>query len=212
MIFRDTTAIEAVNNGQDTPDAFYHKSTLIATSKWHSTDAWRGYTEVTAEPGYKILDSDWMTGDWGDAVAAEHGETPTEARLEKLEQEYRDLFVIYTPTSNVFSTAIDVVVRDPDVKPVRGKTIAHKTKLFTDADGSWRVRYHATDVVSFNATTGKYTLDTGGWNTMTTAKRMSEHLPSGYHVYRHQWVLYLREPGSDNKWGADRPVTDGMEV
>jgi hypothetical protein len=148
-----------------------------------------------------------MTADWGDAIAAVHGETPTEARLHKLQREQdTDLFVIYTPTSNVFSTGIDVLVRDTDAPVNKGKLIAHKTRKFEEPDGSWRVRYHATDVVSYNAKTHTYTLNTGGWNTMTTAKRMTEHLPSGYYVFRKNWVLYVHTPN------GDKELKDGMEV
>lgn len=207
MIYRDTTAIEAVNTGRDTPDAYYAKSTLMATSHWHSTDAWRGYTEIVPEPGFKLLDSDWMTGDYDDAIAAEHGETPTEARLARLEAEHGTIYAIYTPTSNVFSTGIDVLVRDATTPVVKGKTIAHKTKRFESENGDWRVQYHATNVVSYTAKTGKYKLDTGGWNTMTTSKRMCEALPSGWYVYRRNWIMYLHRTGLD-----DIEIKDGMEV
>lgn len=210
MIYRDTTAIKAVNDGRDTPDAFYdpkHPSVLIATSKWHATDGWRGYTEVAPQAGYKMLDSDWMTGDWGDDVSEVHGETATEKRLATLEKKHGDLFVIYTPTSNVFSTAIDVLVRDSETAPIKGRVIAHKTRLFETPTGNWRVQYHATDVVSYNAETGKYKLDTGGWATMTTSKRMTEALPNGWYVYRRNWIMYLHRPDFD-----DVEITDGMEV
>lgn len=210
MIYRDTTAIEAVNAGRDTPDAYYAKSTLMATSRWHSTDAWRGYTEIVPEPGFKLLDSDWMTGDWGDPIAADHGETPTEARLEKLEAEHGTIWAIYTPTSNVFSTGIDVIVRDAETAPKtrqeRGKLIHKATRRWDYPDGSFKVRYHATDVISFDAKTGKYTLNTGGWATMTTSKRMTEALPGGYYTYRKDWVMYVHTPDGDLE------LKDGMEV
>jgi hypothetical protein len=61
MIYYDTTAIDAVNNGTDTPDAFYHKSTLIAVSEYVHTDGWRGYTKIKPVQGYKRLD-DWRLG------------------------------------------------------------------------------------------------------------------------------------------------------
>lgn len=34
-------------------NAYYAKSTLIATSMWKSTDAWRGYSEIVPEPDFK---------------------------------------------------------------------------------------------------------------------------------------------------------------
>lgn len=214
MIFVDATAIDAVNEGRDTPDAFYHPkhpSQLIARSHWKSTDAWRGYTEVKPEPGYLVVDEDFATGEWGDAVSDEHGPDAQERKLKALEAKHGQLFVIYTPTSNVFSTGMDVLTPDPAYKPTRaerGVLVGHKTRKFTDPDGSWRVRYHATDVVSYNAATGKYTLDTGGWATMTTSKRMTEFLPAGYYVYRRNWVMFVHCP--DDR--GDLEIKDGMEV
>lgn len=208
MIYTDTTAIDAVNEGRDTPDAFYHKSTMLGVSKYVRIDGWRGYTEVVPEPGFSKVDDDWTTGDWGDAISDEQGPDATERKLHELEAKYGDIWVIYTPTSNVFSTAYDVLIRDKTVAvDYKTKTIAHKTKRYEYDNGNWSVRYHATHVVSYNAATGRYTLDTGGWNTMTTAKRMTDALPDGWHVYRHNWVMMLHRPGE-----ADIEIQDGMEV
>lgn len=214
MIYTDTTAIDAVNRGIDTPDAFYHPkhpSELIAKSKWHSTDGWRGHYELEAGPGYKVIDADWTTGDWGDGISDEQGPDATERKLKALEAEHGDIYVVYTPTSNVFSTGFDVLARDPEAKPAnRGRIVAHKTRLFEEADGSFRVRYHATDVISYAAATDKYTLNTGGWATMTTAKRINEYLPRGRgYVYRKNWVMYVHSPDVER---ADIELKDGMEV
>jgi hypothetical protein len=45
--------------------------------------------------------------------------------------------------------------KDKDVTPLKGKTLALKTKRYELPDGGWRVQYHATDVVTYNGTTGK---------------------------------------------------------
>jgi hypothetical protein len=55
MIYYDTTAIDAVNNGTDTPDAFYHKSTLIAVSEYVHTDGWRGYTKIKVTRNWQAI-------------------------------------------------------------------------------------------------------------------------------------------------------------
>lgn len=216
MIYYDSTAIDAVNEGRDIPDAFYNPvrpSELIATRRWHASSAWRGYNEVLPEPGYKDVLADWTTGDWGDAISELQGSEATEAKVKAAEKQFGTVYVIFTPTSNVFSTGVDILAADPGAEPVnKGRVVGHKTRRFDYPDGSWKVRYHATDVVAYDAATGKYKLDSGGWNTMTTAKRMSEYLPSGYHVYRHKWELYLRRPNSPHKWGADEKVIDGKEV
>lgn len=205
MQYLDTTAIDAVNKGIDTPDAFYYKSTLIATSQYVSNDAWRGHSEIKPEPGFKLLTDDWVTGNWSDAPDGNSSDD-VESKIAKLEAEHKEVFVIFTPTSNVFSTAYAVLVRDAEAKINKGKLIGHKTRKFTEDNGDWRVRYHATDVISYNAKTGKYTLNTGGWNTMTTSKRMTDHLPTGYYVYRRNWIMYVHTPDGDLE------LKDEMEV
>lgn len=45
------------------------------------------------------------------------------------------------------------------------------TSIRTDADGT-HIRYHKTDVVSFTADT--VTLRSGGWETVTTKRRMNQ--------------------------------------
>lgn len=208
MIYHDTTAIQAVNEGRDVPDGFYdpkHPSILIGKREYVSTDGWRGYNKIVPEPGYRVVDDDWLTGDWEDAPAG-HSESEVQVKLKKLEQDHGDVYVIFTPTSNVFSTGYDVLVRDTGTPIIKGKLIGHKTRKFTEPDGSWRVRYHATDVVRYDAKTGKYTLNTGGWNTLTTSKRMSEALPAGYYTYRRNWVMYVHTPDGDLE------IKDGMEI
>lgn len=205
MIYRNYTAIEAVNNGTDTPDAFYHKSTLIAVSKWINTDGWRGYTKIVPEPGYKEITADWVTDDWDDAPEG-NSSSDVVKKIEALENEHGDIWVIFAPTSNVFSTAYSVLVRDPDVQPLKGKTIAHKTKLFTDGD-NWRVRYHATDVISYNAhKQPHFTLNSGGWLSKTTKERINAHLPAGYYVTQKNFEWTVHTPA------GPREFVDGMEV
>jgi hypothetical protein len=206
MIHYDNTAIDAVNEGRDTPDAFYHKSTLIATSEYVHTDGWRGYTKIKPVQGFKEVEADWVTGDWDDAPEG-NSSSEVEAKIKELEKQYGDIFVIFAPTSNVFSTSYAVIVRDPDAVPLKGKTIAHKTKRYDTSNGGWRVQYHATDVVTYDPNKQPhYTLNTGGWDTMTTAKRMTDALPSGYYVYRRNWIMYVHTPD------GDRELKDGMEV
>jgi hypothetical protein len=206
MQYLNTTAIDAVNEGRDMPDAFYHKTLLIATSKYRALDGWRGYHEIIAEPGFKLLDSSWLTGDWDDAPDG-HASADVETQIANLEAKHGEIWVIFTPTSNVFSTSYDVLIRDPETKINRGKAVAKATRRFDEPDGSFRLRYHATDVVKYDASRGVYTLNTGGWNTMTTGRRMTDALPSGWYVYRRDWVMYLGRPGE-----AETKIEDGMEV
>lgn len=210
MQYLNTTAIDAVNNGGNIPDAFYHKSTLIAISKYVKTDGWRGHWELIAQPGFQIVLADWVTGDWDDAPNG-NSESEVKTKIDALEAEHGEVWVVFTPTSNVFSTAYEVLIRDAATTPAkaeRGKTIAHKTKRFEQPDGSFRVQYHATDVVTYDAAKNSYTLNTGGWNTMTTSKRMTDALPAGWYVYRRNWIMFVHF--ADDR--DDIEITDGMEV
>jgi hypothetical protein len=85
------------------------------TRTWVSTDAWRGYYDSTKSmTGVTSLVHGWVTGDYDDvpwkrdthrfaAALAEHGhDAPV------------TLYVLTEPTSNVFSTAADVLVADTD--------------------------------------------------------------------------------------------------
>lgn len=207
MIYHDTTAIAAVNEGRDIPDGFYAKSTLMAKRKYVATDGWRGYNTITAQPGFKHVGEGTNCGGWDDTPAGTN-ETEVERDIKALEAIHGDIWIIWTPTSNVFASGYDALARDPDAKPIRGKTIGHKTKRFDEPDGSFRVQYHATDVVTYDAAKNTYTLNTGGWNTMTTSKRMTDALPAGWYVYRRNWIMFVH-------YGDERPdeeIKDGMEV
>lgn len=81
--------------------------------------------------------------------------------------------------------------------PSMQKIGQHCTTVSTDGDGTTRVTYHETDVVTFNA--DKIVLDTGGWQTVTTKTRMnqaSNEFGLGYQVYQNnnEWyVMYAGE-------------------
>lgn len=204
MIIQDSTAIEAVNSGIDTPDAFYFKSKLIATSKWIRTDGWRGYTAIVPEPGFKEVDSDWMTGNWDDAPSG-HSETEVETKLKELEKQYGLVYIIFAPTSNVFSTSYCVIVKDPETPERKGKTVAHKTKLFTEEDGSYIVQYHATEVFKYDAKAKTYTLNSGGWKTKTTKERINQYLAPGFISQKNfEWTVHFN--------GDSIPFEDGMVI
>lgn len=83
--------------------------------KWISTDGWRGYYKVTAskKSRWEFISSDWVTGDWSDA--GENAASSQEERIEKLEadlnQEGFELALVLSPTSNCFSTGMDLFKR-----------------------------------------------------------------------------------------------------
>ena len=72
------------------------------------------------------------------------------------------------------------------------KKIGHNTELVNGNDGSIGIRYHNTVIVRYHAN-GTLTLNTGGYNTVTTFGRMGQitrHF--GYWVGRHKWESYIQ--------------------
>jgi len=76
---------------------------------------------------------------------------------------------------------------------------ATATTIKRNANGFTTVTYHSTDVVKFNGDV--IILDTGGWYSNTTAKRMnevSEHFLLGYSVKRRKGEYIVTYMGEDH--------------
>jgi hypothetical protein len=74
------------------------------------------------------------------------------------------------------------------------KISKNNTAISRNADGSIVVRLHSTDVVTV-ATDGTVTLNTGGWNTVTTRARMNQaanEFNLGFRVFQEKHSLYVR--------------------
>lgn len=104
-------AIEAVNDGRSVPRRIGEFAI-----KYIATDGWRGYYDAvpTKKSRWQKVDADWVTGNWDDA--GEHASDSVDAKVKAMEQkaiaEGKELAVVFTPTSNVFSTSYDVFVRE----------------------------------------------------------------------------------------------------
>ncbi len=205
MIVYIDDAIRAANESKPTPDAYYAKTRLVATSKYHAIDGWRGYQKLTAEPGYKIVKSSWLTGDWSDAPR-NHSESEVKHFIDNLEKEHGKVYVVFTPTSNVFNTSYDVLVETDEPKPKHKKVALHTYRM-EYADG-WGIRYHATEVIRYNSKNNTYTIDTGGWFTKTTKERINKYLPNPYYVYQKNFLFYLHTPTGDVEF--KEPLTIGV--
>lgn len=86
--------------------------------------------------------------------------------------------------------------------PLKRKTA---TRVFSDADGSMNVKYHATVVVRFNDK--EIELNSGRWHTVTTKARMnqaSSEFGLGFSVFQNKfdWFVTYR--------GETVPFKDGM--
>jgi hypothetical protein len=74
-----------------------------------------------------------------------------------------------------------------------GRKLAHNTYVEQDADGSIGVRFHSTRILTFHAE-GTFTVNTGGYRTVTTKQRLNALLPNGYRIYSERYVWDITTP------------------
>ena len=88
--------------------------------------------------------------------------------------------------------------------------LGNNTYLYRNVDGSFAVRLHNTDIVTIHAD-DTYTLNSGGWRTVTTKARMNEFSPA--HLTQERGVWYLRQGSNWDNWKDTRIVfSDGMRL
>ena len=93
----------------------------------------------------------------------------------------------------------------------------HRTKISTDSDGELSVRYHATNVFTFNPSTGIIKLDSGGWHTVTTKKRINQcfaafDLPYTLHQKNFDWFVDHLPTGDVYPFRNDMRVYVGVQA
>jgi len=98
--------------------------------------------------------------------------------------------------------------------PRESRKIANNTYLERRDDGDIALRLHRTDVLTYHPD-GTVTLNSGGWQTVTTKRRMNQYLPNGYRVYQHRFDWYVwnylaaKQNGND---GSRVEYFDGMTL
>jgi hypothetical protein len=96
-------------------DEYDGRPRCIESAGWKSTDAWRGYVNVELADGYECVANGWSTGSYDDVKWKwdfnEFFENIAEGKLVPPVS----VWFIFAQTSNVFSTATDVVVRTHQV-------------------------------------------------------------------------------------------------
>jgi hypothetical protein len=81
--------------------------------------------------------------------------------------------------------------------------LAHNTKLVRTASGGFGVVLHRTQIMTVEFDVGgtldyyaRITLDTGGWQTVTTKQRLNALLPAGYRISQLKREWWLSTPDS----------------
>lgn len=89
------------------------------------------------------------------------------------------------------------------------RKLANNTYLVQGASkDSFAIRLHNTDVVTLHPD-GSFTLNSGGWRTVTTKERINVYAPGRVASDRGAWYYYPA-PGRD--WSLRYPFADGMRV
>ena len=210
MLYLDTSAIDATNEGRDTPAWIFIGSNRVAKLGYKHTDGWRGYYTCTAtkKQGWTEVDPDainiagWVTGDWDDApegTASNDVQNRVEAYAKHNDARGYDTLAVFAPTSNVFSTAIYVFEKPRGrIETTKRRKLANNTYLI-DNGKRRAIRLHSTDIAT-EAGPGRIRIDTGGWDTMTTRERL--HRFTTCRVYRDKGTTYV----------DGTPLKDGMIV
>ncbi len=104
---------EAHYGGGDVPDVVVHPETdePIGKPSYKRTDAWRGYWEVQAMPGWKKVGEGCHCGSYPDAPSGT-STRECEAELRELVEEHGEIVLVLCGGSNVFAMQYDVFARD----------------------------------------------------------------------------------------------------
>ena len=75
--------------------------------------------------------------------------------------------------------------------PSKGKPVITNARIFMGDEGTYSLRYHNTDIITWYLD-GRILLYDGGWNTISTYRNMNRFLPNSIGVYRKNWNMEVR--------------------
>lgn len=99
----------------------------------------------------------------------------------------------------------------------KSRKLAHNTYLKRRDGLDIAVQYHETDIILYHSS-GRITLNTGGWRTLTTKERFSWFLPYGWQVTQENsvWYIsqnqYLREAAGAQAFEGTFYFEDGIQI
>jgi hypothetical protein len=80
-----------------------------------------------------------------------------------------------------------------DLTAYVGRKLAHKTYIEQGDEARIGVRFHSTRILTFHPE-GTFTVNTGGYRTVTTKQRLNALLPKGYRIYSERYVWMIGTP------------------
>jgi hypothetical protein len=84
----------------------------IESARWKSTDGWRGYVDVQYNNNFEVIANGWATGNYDDVKWKWDFNEFYENIHEGTLVPPVDVWFVFAQTSNVFSTAVDIVVHN----------------------------------------------------------------------------------------------------
>lgn len=87
----------------------------------------------------------------------------------------------------------------------KSKKVANNTIEIDYGNGKTAIRLHNTDILIFD--NGTVTLDSGGWQTHTTKRRLNRFLPGGYSISQKNFEWFVNTPN-----GEKVAFSDGMTL
>lgn len=108
-------------------------------------------------------------------------------------------------------TNSDIMANVPVAADVRPKRVANNTVRYQHADGTTRWRLHNTDIVTRDAN-GVFTLNTGGWKTVTTKERINTFAPVDIWSERGTWFVGTSKTTSVPFFDGMRVASDGKPL
>jgi hypothetical protein len=91
------------------------------------------------------------------------------------------------------------------------RRIANNTQLRRNEDNSISVVLHSTAIVTFEPW-GVIRLDSKGYSTVTTKRRINACLPDGFHLYQRAYCWYLAASPPSEVPTQDQEFFDGMKI
>ncbi len=79
----------------------------------------------------------------------------------------------------------------------KGKPIGNNLRAVVLGNGDVAIRLHATNIVVYHNPNngGGFTLNSGGWHTVTTKKRMNQYMPDNMGIFQRNFAWFLRIDG-----------------
>ena len=93
------------------------------------------------------------------------------------------------------------------IESVSSKIVAPNTVKYFQSDGTCIIRLHLTDIMTFNPENKRLTLNSDGWQTVTTRERINRFLPVGWRLTQEKSIWYLNYQPENKRYTYQDGIT-----